>query len=186
MTERQERPHHPFAATIARALPELHEFVGRHLGPALLQRETVADLVQSTCGDVLASVDSSIVDESGVRRMLFHRASQKIVDRHRYWTAEKRAGGSMTIDDAVSRIVVPSANPSRDLTRQELIDVAWEEIARMAPDHRRVIELAVREQRPLAQVAVEIGRSYAATRTLLCRALAKLSQAMVDKECDPR
>ena len=65
-------------------------------------------------------------------------------------------------------------SPSNALRQEERLDRLGAALARLSPDHRRVLELAHREGLRTGEIAVRMERSPAAVRQLLWRALKAL------------
>jgi RNA polymerase sigma-70 factor (ECF subfamily) len=74
------------------------------------------------------------------------------------------------------------ASPSRVARRRERSERLEEALRGLAPDHREVIRLARLEGLALKAVAQRMGRSPAATRQLLWRALKELKKTFGDTE----
>ena len=112
-------------ALLERHLPGLFAFMRLRAGEFLRRRESVSDLVQSVCREVLADPgDFSYRGEGQFRRWLYTTALRKIIDKGRYYRAEKRdprrevRAGSRVADDsydaAASRMFGTLLTPSRD------------------------------------------------------------------------
>lgn len=172
----------------------LRAYVRRRLGPKMRTKETSLDLAQSVCREALNDL-SRFEDrgEGSFRRWLFTRAENKIKDRGRFWRRERRelerevslaqqgrdtGSGAASLGDQLASYETPDQRAS---AREELarLEVAF---GALPEDYREVVVLSKLEGLPHAQVAERLGRSNAATRTLLCRALARLSTALEDGE----
>jgi RNA polymerase sigma-70 factor (ECF subfamily) len=172
----------------------LRAYVRRRLGPKMRVKETSLDLAQSVCREALKDL-SRFEDrgEGSFRRWLLTRAENKIKDRGRFWRRERRAvdrevslaregqdtgSGSTSLGDQLATYETPQqrAAAREELTRLEAAFGALPE------DYREVVVLSKLEGLPHDQVAERLGRSNAATRTLLCRALARLSTALEDND----
>lgn len=164
----------------------LRGYVRRRLGAKIRSKETSLDLVQSVCREALDDL-SRFEDrgEGSFRRWLFTRAENKIRDRGRFWGRERRA---------VDREVPLESGPAEEQAGPEPLAsydtpdqraAAREDLARLESafadlpeDYREVLVLSKLEGLTGAEVAQRIGRSQSATRTLLCRALARLGTAL--------
>ena len=72
-------------------LPQLQAFVRLRMGPQLRAKEGSADLVQSTCREVLEHIDRfQYRGEENFRRWLFTTALRKVLKRAAYYRAGKR------------------------------------------------------------------------------------------------
>ena len=177
-------------ALLARYLPELRAFVRLRAGPLIRAHESSSDLVQSTCREVLEHLDRfRFPSESAFRHWLFTTALRKLSNRRDYWTAAKRAApgegaekplvGAPQADEALLQSYASFATPSRNaIAREELerIEAAFEQLSE---EHREVITLARVVGLSRAEIAEQMGRSEVAVRALLHRALARLSDLLV-------
>jgi DNA-directed RNA polymerase specialized sigma24 family protein len=72
-------------------LPGLRAFIAKRAGDLVIARDSVTDVVQSTCREVLQALpDHDYENEVHFRHWLYQTALRKIVDRSRYWTAQRR------------------------------------------------------------------------------------------------
>ncbi len=71
-----------------------------------------------------------------------------------------------------------SRSPEQELGRQEVAEVLQYEISRIPPLLRRVFQLRDVEQRPMPEVAANLGISVAAAKSRLLRARAELRQRL--------
>lgn len=163
-------------------LPALEAYVRLQMGKALREQEASSDLVQSVCREVLADLRFEVRDESAFRHWVFETAMRKILDRRRYWTAQKRdVGREESVQQGEGSEGRPMechatlSTPSRQVELREEIQRLERAVERLPPDYRRVILLARIVELPQAEIAREMGRSEDSVRNLLARALARLS-----------
>lgn len=169
-------------------LPGLRAYVRLRCGETVRLKESCSDLVQSVCREVLADLGGfEYRGEAAFRQWLYQAAERKIIDRARYWQAEKR--------DLSRERRAPEAAGAAGAPEAQLIDsyrsfytpshaaIAREELARVErafdrlPEHyRKVITLSRLVGLPHAEIARQMGKTEGAVRTLLCRALAELSE----------
>ena len=171
---------------IERHLPGLRAFVHLRAGRLLRDREGVSDLVQAACVEVLQDLDRhAYKGESHFKCWLYQAAARKVVDRARYWGAEKRnpareadpvAGPSRAGEELFQSF----ATPSRAAVRREEFESLEAAFERLPEPYREVILQHRLLGRPHAEIAREMGRSEAAVRTLLSRALARLTTLLGD------
>lgn len=172
-------------ALLAAYLPDLRAFVRLRTGPMLRARESSSDIVQSVCREVLEHADRfRFPGESAFRHWLFTTALRKLSNRRDYYQAGKR--------DAHREVPLDAGRPTED--DRHLLDVyesfstpsaramVREEVARVeaAFDHltdeqREVVSLAHVVGLSRAEIAERTGRSEGAVRTMLHRALVRLS-----------
>lgn len=166
----------------------LRAFVRLRLGRQLRWRDSSLDLVQSVCREALEGLDRfEYRGPHSFRNWLLRRAENKIRDRGRYWSRARRS--SERESGALSSLLARErdqgqqlmnqlrsfATPSRHAAAREELTRAESAFARLPEDYRRVIVLARLQGRTHEEVAAVMGRSAAATRTLLSRALARLT-----------
>lgn len=173
-------------ALFERHLPGLLAFVRARAGPGLLAHEESLDLVQSTCREMLRDVPSEgYRDEAGFRQWLFLAAERKILDRLRSHGREKRAGGqALTYSEAEVGLLSHGyrgvGTPSGEAIAREEIELLEAALSRLPEEQRQVIVLARVVGLSHAQIAQATGKSEVALRSLLHRALARLSEEMGD------
>jgi RNA polymerase sigma-70 factor, ECF subfamily len=160
-------------------LPALRAYV-RHRADRLVSRkESVSDLVQSVCREVIEHVDRfEHQSPEGFRQWLFRTAERKIIDRYRYYTAEKRDAGR-EIDEGTA--LPPPAlfqTPSRDAIAREDLAAAEAAFARLPDATQQVIMLSRVQGLSHAEIARRLQRSEGAVRNLLYRGLAAISDAL--------
>lgn len=166
---------------VQRFLPRLHLFVRLQMGQALRQHEDSADLVQSVCVDLLSHLDGFHYEsEEKFVSWLFTAALNKVREKARHHGRERRdAGrevrglGPTQLDAALGGSLL---TPSRDAAGREELAILERAFEQLPPDYRQVIALHRLVGLSHAEIAVQIGRTEAATRKLLGRALAQLGQ----------
>lgn len=172
-------------ALLERHLPALRAYVRLRSGASLRARESTCDLVQSVCRDVLENMGRfRYPGATAFRAWLYATALRKIADRHEYWTAEKRDGtkealrlaDSVAGEAALADCYRTAFSPSRAAMGRELMDRIEGAFERLSDDHREVVVLSRIVGLSRAQVAASMGRSEAAVRNLLARALSELAQ----------
>ena len=170
--------------TIADCLPQLIAYVRVHTGRELQAKESISDLVQSACREVLrAPPADALTNPDRLRAWLFQAAKQKILEKARYWRAAKRdpqreAAFSLSEDDrkALERAYAAFGTPSGGLRARDEIERLESALAELPEDYREVILLARIVGLPHADIAEAMGRSPEATRKLLARALTELTR----------
>lgn len=165
-------------------LPALRGYVRLHSGELLRNKEASTDLVQSVCREVLTNMERfQYPSESGFRRWLFTTARRKIRDRYDYYLAARRDAGleqPMQPEDQAQAALLDCyrsfCTPSAIIAEREQIERIEQTFDRLSEDHREVILLAYVVGLPRAEIAEQMGRSEGAVRTLLHRALARLTE----------
>ena len=92
---------HAFDSLFARTMPQLIAFLRVKVGRLVGARESVRDLAQSVCREVLEDMDDFEYNgDAAFRHWLFQQASRKIIDRHRYLRRARRDAGREVAVDA--------------------------------------------------------------------------------------
>ncbi|MEM7205179.1 MAG: RNA polymerase sigma factor [Planctomycetota bacterium] len=174
-------------------LPGLRAFVRVHSDERLRAKESTSDLVQSVCREVLLDLSGFRErDPAAFRHWLFTVAQNKIVSRARYFGAACRdSGREQPVEhvEAAARQVLEAfgslaATPSRHASAREELSRVERAFGELTPDHRQVITLVRVVGLPHAEAAKALGRSEAATRQLLARALAQLALRLVGRSAE--
>ncbi|HEX5053827.1 MAG TPA: RNA polymerase sigma factor [Planctomycetota bacterium] len=162
-------------------LPALVAFLRAKVGGELAGRESVRDLAQSVCREVLRDLDSlAFGGEEQFRAYLFLQASRKVIDRYRYHKQEMRDPARVEAlpeesDEASLLGTYASLTPSRiagareELTRVEAALQLLPEAQRDAVLLSRIAGLSYQE------IARQKNTTDAAVRGLVARGLARLA-----------
>ena len=175
-------------------LPKLQAFVRLRMGPQLRAKEGSADLVQSTCREVLEHIDRfQYRGEAGFKNWLYTTAMRKIVNRHEFYTAQKRDAGrevplevrtGSSSDVNLGDCYRTFATPSRAVSVKEALELTEKAFDQLPEHYREVIILARLVGMSRAEIAERTGRTEGAVRTLLSRALATLAEIVESSESD--
>lgn len=166
---------------LTRYLPRLRQFIRGQVDAQQRLHESVSDIVQSTCRELVAAgADFEWQGEARFRSWLFTTALNKIRMRLRALRAQKRDAGHR---EAIEADVLPDARAGIESPSQVAMGVeAGERMERaldaLAPDFREVIALARLAELPHVEVARIMGRSEVAVRSLLARALVALTREL--------
>ncbi|MEW6746270.1 MAG: sigma-70 family RNA polymerase sigma factor [Planctomycetota bacterium] len=174
----------PLEALLARHLPAMRAFVRARVSRALISRESSSDIVQSACRDALRHWSRfQYRDEESFRRWLTTVALNKIRQRERFLRACKRDIGRELTDEGggeLELLAAGSGSPSEEAMMGELLERLGRALDRLPAIEREVIVLSRIQGLPHAEVAHEIGRSELAARSLLSRALVRLSRYLAE------
>ncbi|MEO0651903.1 MAG: sigma-70 family RNA polymerase sigma factor [Planctomycetota bacterium] len=176
------------AVLLERNLPALRAFVRLRLAPTLRARESVDDVVQSTCREVLESVDGFRGGgEAGFRRWLYTLAQRKLADRWAYHTAQRRDPAREEAgDDALIGCYARMAGPRTQLASVDEVLRLEQAFDALREEDRELITL-VRVLGMSASDAGEcLGKTPGAIRTGLHRALARLAEQLDSSADEPR
>lgn len=175
-------------ALLQRHLSGLRVYVKRNISPALLAKESSSDVVQSVCREVLQNVAIfEYQGEAAFRNWLYQAALRKIIDRQRYYKAEKRDAGreisplaSSTMSADEFAILASSIHtPSRAAEMNEEIARLERGFNQLSPADQRVIRMIYIEGKSHADVGAELACTEVNSRKMLSRALARLSKQIV-------
>ena len=175
-------------ALLQHHLPGLNGFVRLRMGPTLRGKESISDLVQSTCREVLQNLERFQYDgERGFKRWLYKTAQRKIANRVEYYRAQKREAGrevapapleGRSEEDWLLEGYASFCSPSCEVAAQEevaRIEAAFEALPEV---YREVILLSRLLGLTRKEIAEEMGRTEGSVRMLLMRALAALAEIL--------
>ncbi len=164
---------------LTRHLPQLHAYVRVRLGHAVRARESSLDVVQSVCRELLAAPgEFTFQGDERFRGWLFTAALHKIRDKQRFHGRERRDAGreqELVEDEPVWLRAASWLTPSIDAIGGETARALAAAMASLSEEHREVVTMARLVGLPHAVIAEVLGRSEAAVRQLLVRALLKLA-----------
>ncbi len=173
-------------ALLERHLPGLRTYVRRNVSPGVLAKESSADLVQSVCREVLQNLDKfEYQGEAAFRSWLYQAALRKLIDRHRYYTAEKREAGREARVEGAERLSSDAAmvlaasfagSPSGEAIMNEEVQRLEKGFAALTEPDRRIIHMVYVRGLSHSDVAKELDCTEVASRKQLSRALARLSK----------
>ncbi len=174
----------PIDALFERYVHLVHAYVRLSMGRRLRGRESVEDLVQSACLDVLRDArQRGIPDEETFRWWLCRAARQKVLARARYHGAARRtperevAGGGDGLE-RLSACYASVITPSRALSAREQLERLEDAMADLSEIDRAIVLNARLLDVPHTETARELGLTEAAVKTRLHRALAVLSKRL--------
>lgn len=167
-------------ALLARFLPGLRQFLVAEAGALVRARESVSDLAQSVCREVLERLRDERFEYRGEAqfvRWLQQAAVHKLQNRHRFYRAEKRdAAREHAPTDGAAIATAGSGTPSQAAERHERSAQLTAALARLPERDRHVIEWCHFEGRSHDEVAEQLGITPSHSRVLLARALARLAR----------
>jgi len=171
--------------SFARHLPGLERYVRRNVGPKLLAKESASDLVQSVCREVLQDLgEFQYQGEAAFRAFLEQAALRKILDRGRFWRAEKRdparegeaeRAASFSRDE-LSALAASLGSPSGEVARREEFERLERALERVGEADRRLIRWIYVEGLTHSEAARRLETTEVNSRKQLSRALARISR----------
>ena len=161
---------------LERNLEDVAAYVRNNLDPALRAKESVSDVVQSVCREVLDRKDDlSFKDEIAFRTYLYRSALRKVIDRRRYYLAAKR--------DVAREVALQTGDgdvPPSPEEATEALDRFEAAFAQLSETHQEVISLRRIFGMDAEAAGQRLGISASETRKRLARALARLAVVMGD------
>lgn len=173
-------------ALLVQHLPRLEAYLRLQAGPAIRGKESVSDLVQSVCGEVLRDLPQfEFRGETQFRHWLCKHALHKLINKRVFYGAQKRdlkrevapagRGDSEAHNDSVLECYATLCTPSRHAAgREELrrFETAFDQLPQ---DYREAITLRRIVGLDYPEIAQAMDRSEGAVRNLVHRGLARLS-----------
>lgn len=171
-------------ALLAHHVPGLRGYLRRNAGPLAAGRESVGDLVQSICREVLEHVADGRLEYRGERAFkewLYRAALIKVLNRQRFWKAEKREAGKQRplVDDADRGVTPPVASdpsPSQGAADRERLVVLESAFHQLDTEQQAIIFLAYVEELSHKEIAERLGIGESHSRSKLSRAIARLAR----------
>jgi RNA polymerase sigma-70 factor, ECF subfamily len=164
---------------LVRHLPGLEAFVRLRMGAALRSLMSAPDLVQSVCREVLEDLgDFEFRGEAPFRHWLFVRAENKLREKHRYHSAEKRDHQKLEPMTDVGRaapVYQTLCTPTRELAMQESMRAVEAAFDQLPDDYREAITLHKLCGLSHAEIAQRMGKSEGAVRNLVYRGISRLA-----------
>jgi RNA polymerase sigma factor (sigma-70 family) len=159
-------------------LGDLERFIRRRTGDRFLDKDSLADLVQSAACDALANLDG--LDFQGApafQAWLYKVALTKIIARYRHHHAARRdirREERGDPQDCLGEVCAHFGSPSQAAMATEFEARFAAAFARLSPEHQQVFFLARVMELSHAEIAQQLGRSVPACRNLLVRAVSRL------------
>jgi RNA polymerase sigma-70 factor, ECF subfamily len=166
-----------------RHLPALRAFIHLNMGAALRRKETTEDLAQSTCRQLLQTMEAFEYEgERAFRVYLYRAALHKIYGKSRYYAAQRRAPERET--ELASSALTPEileayrsiSSPSHHLMRAEEIERVRQAFDQLAPEEREVLSMKRLLGLSVEEIADKLDIDREKVRWRLGQALAKLAR----------
>lgn len=170
-------------ALLAHHLPRLHSWLRVRIGGGLGPRESTSDVVQSACREVLENLDRFHYEgEAGFRCWLFKTAERKLIDKHRFHRAAKRAAGREVGGDGsggdLDGVMGALATPSQEAMAQEQELRIAAAVDRLSEEDRDLYALFHIVGLSNAEIAAELEKTEVAVRKAKSRVLSRLASLL--------
>jgi len=169
------------AALLDRHMDDLRAFVRLNIPSTLRQRESVSDIVQSVCCEILTTPERlDYRGEGAFRNWLYGAVLHKIRDHDRYFRRAKRdMRKERQLDTPSCAALLKSyaglGTPSRHAMSREALARIESAFDRLPAEQREIVLLAKIVRLPQPEIAEEMGISIGAVRSRLSRSLARLA-----------
>ncbi|MBM3985968.1 MAG: RNA polymerase sigma factor [Planctomycetes bacterium] len=163
-------------ALLVSYMPELKGYVQRRAEGLVAARESSQDLLQSVCCEILDHL--SRFQHGGAedfRNWVFRTADRKIVDKHRYWKAQRRDG---VREDPGLHDPSGDQTPSRVAVGREEFERVKRALESLPGPQCEVVVLSRVFGLRHAEIAQRLGKSEGAVRNILSRALAEVARQL--------
>jgi len=170
-------------------LPDLRAYVRLQIDPGLRVRESVSDVVQSACREVLEGLPRFEYRGAGsFRAWLFTAALNSVRKKGRFHRAQRRdvarevrtergEGNAVPLELYAGLCTLPTT-PSELAVAREQAELVERAMDRLPADEREVLLLSRIVGLPRHEVAARMGRSDVAVGSLLKRAIVRLLAAL--------
>lgn len=173
----------------------LMAFVERQLGTGLRRKLEAEDIVQEVSAEAVRSLASVDFGGRDPFSWLCQIAERKIIDAHRrFFEAKKRdAGRELALgaarDDTqqgglLDLLVASMTTASQAFSRNAKEARMHAAIAELPEDQREALRLRYVENLPSKEIAERLGKSDAAVRVMLTRAIKKVQQILGISDTD--
>lgn len=165
-------------------LPRIRAFVERQLGGRVRSLETSSDVVQSAVREVLAQLARGVpLATTGLRWRIYRQAVRKIIDKHRYYEADKRMPqGGLRSGSRFTGLASPDTGPLGAVVASENLQRLAIALQRLPQHYRDAVTWTYVDGLTHAEVGRRLGRSEDASKMLLMRAMVRLGEELGDKE----
>lgn len=162
---------------LERHLAGVRGFLARRAGADVRAEESIADLVQSTCRELIERLRDGrfrFRGEAEFKQWLYRAALMKLWNRAR---AGRAAGRDERVAGADPELVLAPGTPSQVASFHEELERFVRALEALSDEQREAIALFHVEGLTHAEIAARKGCSESYSRALLSRALARLARA---------
>jgi len=176
-------------ALLVKQIPAIDAYVRLRAGRLVRAKESTSDVVQSVCREALEHMDRfEFRGEAQFRHWLCQHALHKILNKKRFYTAERRDAarelGRQTIagksQNNLAECYASICTPSQVASGKEDLEAFEAAFSELPEDYGRVITLHRLVGLPFNEIGPLMDRSEGAARNLFNRAVAKLATMLDD------
>lgn len=170
---------------LVRNLGALEAYLRLQAGAVLRGKESLSDLVQSVCAQVVGDLDRfEFRGEPQFRHWLCKQALHKLINKREYYGAQKRdvarevhaaPAADSELHDPVLQCYATLCTPSRCASGREQLQRFESAFDELPEDYREAITLQRLVGLDYPEIAAAMQRSEGAVRNLVYRGLARLS-----------
>ncbi|MBK8980159.1 MAG: sigma-70 family RNA polymerase sigma factor [Planctomycetes bacterium] len=173
-------------------LPALEAYIRLQAGGLVRRKESLSDLVQSVCVEVLRDAGQfEYRGDAPFRAWLCQQALHKIVNKNVFYSRQRRdaarevdvvspAAGDDSGSQQLSQVYATVCTPSRVAAGREQVEQFERAFDALPEDYREAIALHKVLGLSHREIAERLGRSEGAVRNLVYRGLAKLAEQLGD------
>lgn len=167
----------------------------RKVGSGLRRKVDLEDIFQETVARAVKDIGQVDFGNQDPLGWLYHVMDRQIVDLHRYhFEAKKRsANREVSADRPVSGsggdergfadlLVASMTSPSAAVSRDMRLMRVYSALEGLSEEMRSAVRWRYLDNLPSQTIAEKLGKTDAATRVLLSRAIRKLQEALAEKE----
>lgn len=172
---------HALGELLSHVERRLKAYARSRLGPRMKEQLRTSDVLQNAYVEMLRALPTFAGDsEEDFVAWVTQIIENDIRRQQRWFGAAKRTRPERTsARNALAKVLLDEPpTPSSELIADEELELLDRALQELPDDYREVIELAIRQELSHREVAAHMGRTEAATRMLLSRARAALSQAI--------
>lgn len=179
---------HAFESLFGRNMPQLMAYIRLRMGKGLTAKESVEDIAQSVCREVLLDMGNfEFQGDEAFRGWLMMQATRKLTDKHRYYT-RKRRDMAREVEAPLGDIGAEATSmvdcyatfcsPSRTTSAREELERIEAALNDLPENQREAVALSKLMAVPNSEIARRLDCTEGAVRALVARGLAGISIAL--------